>query len=127
MIEPVLCQAFLIFRQILYRQAQVVGMFHEGEKFFRLLQGYLPVAGRASGLLDPLVHGVHHRSGEVRLRVGQLARIVRASSLGQCQESLGLQLWNQHATLPGWSGLYKELGQHGGQAHVLNDQRLSFL
>ena len=102
-------------------------MFHEGEEFFRLLQGYLPVPWRACRLLDPLVHGVHHCPCEVRLRVGQATGIVRAGSLGQGQESFGLQLGNQYATLPAWPGLYEELGQHCGQAHVLNDQLLSLL
>ena len=87
-------------------------MLKHRQELLGLGQRYLPFAWRARGLLDPLVHGVHARAGEVGLGVGQPLLIVRAGGLGQCQESLGLEVREQHATLPRWSGLDEELGQH---------------
>lgn len=87
-------------------------MLRDREQMLGLHQAHLPLAWLAGGPLDPLVHGVHDRPSEVRLWVRQLLLVVRARRLGQGEESLGLEVREENATLPGRAGLNKKLGQH---------------
>lgn len=100
-------------------------MLKDREEFFRLFQADLPLAGLAGPAFDPLVHGVHDRTGEVRLRIRQALRIVRASSLGQRKVALCLQVGEQHRPLPWRARLNEELGEHGGERKVLNHHAVS--
>ena len=125
--KPILGQPLFLGRQVINRQPQIVGMFKHWHQLFSLRQRHLPFAWGASRFFNPLVHGVHDRPCEVRLGIRKPALVVRAGGFGQRQESFRLKVWEQHATLPGRSGLDEELGQHAGQWHVLNDVVLSFL
>jgi hypothetical protein len=87
-------------------------MLRDRQQLLGFHQRELPLAWLPGGPLDPLVHGVHYRPCEVRLGVWQLRLIVRTGSLGQGEESLGLEVGEQNATLPTGAGLNKELGQH---------------
>jgi hypothetical protein len=87
-------------------------MLRDRQQLLGLHERELPLTRLPGGPFDPLIHGVHYRPGEVRLGVGQLRLIVRTGSLGQGEESLGLKVGEQHATLPTGAGLNKKLGQH---------------
>lgn len=126
-LESILGQLSLARREVFDGEPQIVRVLHHRQHFFGLLQADLPVGRRALAALDPLVHGVHHRPCEVGFRIRQATLIVRARSLGQSQESLALQVRDQHTLLPRRAGLDEELRQHRRQGHVLNDQSLSFL
>lgn len=124
--KPILGQLLVLGRQVFNRQPQIVRMLHHRQELFGLGQRHLPVARLSGCFLDPFVHRVHDRPSEVRLGVRQPALIVRASSLGQRQISLRLEVWVQDSTLPGGAGLDKELGEHVRQWDVLNDEGLPF-
>lgn len=125
-LKPILGQLLVLGRQVFNRQPQIVRVLHHRQELFRLGQRHLPVTWLSGCLLDPFVHGVHNRPSEVRLWVRQPGLVVGASSLGQRQVTLRLEVWVQDSTLPGGAGLDEKLGEHVRQGDVLNDEGLPF-
>jgi hypothetical protein len=115
----------ILLGQSLNRQPQVIDLVKAWPQISRLGQCDSLLCRLASGLLDPLVHRVHRSPCEVRLGVWQPLAVVRAGSLADGQQALGLQVVNVQGLLPRRTVLHKVPSKNFCQVKVLNREGLS--
>jgi hypothetical protein len=125
--EPIPGQLLILIVQLLNRQPDMIQLVILGLEISRLFQRQLVFRWLPGLFLDPLQHPVQHSPGEVCLWVWQLALIVRAGSLRQSQQTFGLQVIDEQATLPRWAGLNEVAGEDLGEREVFSRQILPCL
>jgi hypothetical protein len=125
--EPIPGQLLILIVQLLNRQPDMIQLVILGLEISRLFQRQLVFRWLPGLFLDPLQHPVQHSPGEVGFRIRKLGFIVRAGSFRQSEQTFGLQVIDEQATLPRWAGLNEVAGEDLGEREVFSRQILPCL